>query len=121
MERRFGIALEYEREGPSVPIAGTNGIHVYRILQEALTNVARHSGANRAWVRLRTKNGAIELDVEDHGKGLTAEAPRRGLGIVAMRERAELLGGTVDLVQPPGGGTLVRLRIPLEARDAHDG
>jgi signal transduction histidine kinase len=61
----------------------------------------------------------IELDVEDHGKGTDAGGPRRGLGIVAMRERAEMLGGTIEFLKPPAGGTLVRLRVPIETRDAH--
>ena len=71
---------------------GTAGIHVYRVLQEALNNVARHSGADRAWVRLKHEAGVLELEVEDHGKGLGPD-PGRGLGVVAMRERADLLGG----------------------------
>lgn len=120
VERQFGIAVSYERDGPALPIDGTTSIHVYRVLQEALSNVARHSGATRAWVRLRSTEDMIELDVEDHGKGLAASR-RRGLGHVAMRERAEMLGGTIDFLQPAEGGTLVRLKVPLDARDPHDG
>ena len=56
----------------------------------------------------------IELDVEDHGSGTDAAAPRRGLGIIAMRERAEMLGGTVEFLRPPEGGTLVRLTVPFD-------
>jgi two-component system, NarL family, sensor histidine kinase LiaS len=55
----------------------------------------------------------VELEVEDHGKGLDAGTPRRGLGLVTMRERAELLGGTLELLRPRGRGTLVRLRVPV--------
>jgi signal transduction histidine kinase len=54
----------------------------------------------------------LELEIEDHGTGLDASPPRRGLGIVTMRERAELVGGTIEFVTPPEGGTLVRLKIP---------
>jgi signal transduction histidine kinase len=116
VERRFGINVSYEREGPPVPLDSPASIHVYRVLQEALSNVARHSGASNARVRLRSRDGALELEVEDHGKGLLA-APRRGLGIVTMRERAELIGGTIDFLTPPEGGTLVRLTVPLDRRD----
>ena len=77
--------------------------------------------AEQARVRLRSRHGSLELDVEDHGKGLDPAGPRRGLGIVAMRERAEMLGGTIDFLQPAPGGTLVRLRVPLENRDADEG
>ena len=92
---------------------GTTGIHVYRVLQEALNNVVKHSGAARAWVRLRIDAKRLELDVEDHGKGFAA-GPAHGLGIVAMRERADLLGGTLEFLRPPEGGTLVRLSVPFE-------
>jgi signal transduction histidine kinase len=118
VERQLGISVTYEREGPPIPIDTTAGIHVYRVMQEALSNVARHSGAKEAWVRLRSQEHAIELDVEDHGVGLAPAAGGRGLGLVGMRERAEMLGGTIDFLQPPGGGTLVRLKVPIESQDA---
>lgn len=121
IQRQFGMAVSYVREGPALPVDSTTSIHVYRVLQEALSNVARHSGAERAWVRLRFNNGLIEMDVEDHGKGIDAAPNHRGLGIVAMRERAELLGGTVEFLRPPEGGTLVRLKVPREAQEAGDG
>ena len=67
-------------------------------------------------MRLRDRpTTALELEVEDHGSGLDAATERRGLGIVTMRERAELLGGTMEFVRPARGGTLVRLRVPTTA------
>jgi signal transduction histidine kinase len=119
VERQTGVAVVYERDGPAIAIDATSAIHVYRVMQEALNNVARHSGATQAWVRLRSNGDMIELDVEDHGKGTTPAADRRGLGIVAMRERAEMLGGSLEFLQPASGGTLVRLRVPIEGKDAH--
>lgn len=113
VERQMGLSVSYERDGPPIDIDSTTGIHVYRVMQEALSNVARHSGAKEAWVRLHSKDGVIELDVEDHGTGTDATAPRRGLGIVAMRERAEMLGGSIEFLRPPAGGTLVRLNVPI--------
>jgi signal transduction histidine kinase len=112
-EKQFGIEVSYERYGDPVAIDEQTGIHVYRVLQEALGNVARHSGAKRASVRLRSSNGVLELEVEDHGAGFKTERLHRGLGLIAMRERAELLGGTVELTRPPQGGTLVKLRVPV--------
>jgi signal transduction histidine kinase len=61
----------------------------------------------------------IELDVEDQGKGTEAGAARRGLGIIGMRERAEMLGGTLEFLRPAEGGTLVRMRVPIQSRDEH--
>ena len=83
------------------------------MLQESLSNVARHSGAKRAIVRLRVSGGVLELEVEDHGSGLAGASGRRGLGIVAMRERAALVGGTLEFLRPAQGGTLVRMRVPV--------
>jgi len=114
VERQTGVAVSYERTTPSVPIDGTVAIHVYRIMQEALNNVARHSGAKQAWVRLRVTAGLLELDIEDHGAGMNGATPRRGLGIVTMRERAALVGGTIEFIRPREGGTLVRVRVPVK-------
>ena len=121
VERQNGMAITYERSGPPLPgtlTGGRGGIHVYRVLQEALNNVARHSGAERAWVRLRVDGPILELEVEDHGRGFTAETSHRGLGMIAMRERAGLVGGTIDFVRPEEGGALVRLRVPLARLEA---
>ncbi|HSL23703.1 MAG TPA: sensor histidine kinase [Vicinamibacterales bacterium] len=116
VKRQLGITVSFERSGPPVRVQKETGIHVYRILQEALRNVAHHSGAAEAAVRLRAVNGTLELDVEDHGAGLNGSPDRRGLGMVSMRERAELVGGTIEFATPPGGGTLVRLRVPANAQ-----
>ena len=120
VEKQLGLVVSYERTGVAVPVDATVGIHVYRVLQEALSNVARHSGADRVWVRLRYLTGVLELEVEDHGSGLGERTTRRGLGLVAIRERAELVGGTIEFVRPDEGGTLVRLRVPLEEPEAQD-
>jgi len=119
VERQTGLSVSYERDGPPIALDGTTAIHVYRVMQEALNNVARHAGVKEAWVRLRSRNDMIELDVEDHGSGTGAAASQRGLGIVAMRERAEMLGGAIEFLEPAGGGTLVRLRVPIEGKDAY--
>jgi signal transduction histidine kinase len=122
VERQAGIHVFYEKSGESFPVAGNAAIHVYRVVQEALNNVTRHSGAKESWVRLGFGPQSLEVEVEDHGKGFDAQATRQGIGLVAMRERAELLGGTVEFLQPArdadanpqGKGTLVRLRVPRE-------
>lgn len=114
VERQLAIEATYTQVGDPVPVDATIAIHVYRVLQEAISNVARHSGARTARIVLRFAPGALELDVADDGRGIgTTET--RGLGLVAMRERAELVGGTLELLQPEAGGTIVRLRVPLAA------
>jgi signal transduction histidine kinase len=118
VRRQLGLTVSFERSGPPVRLDKETGIHIYRILQEALSNVAHHAGTAEAAVRLRASDAALELDVEDHGTGLDATPERRGLGIVTMRERAELVGGTIEFTRPPGGGTLVRLHVPANAQGA---
>jgi signal transduction histidine kinase len=70
-------------------------------------------------VRLKFLSDALELEVEDHGKGLVAKTNGRGIGLVAMRERAEIIGGTLELLQPASGGTIVRLRIERQRVETH--
>jgi len=115
VERQTGIGISYEKSGTPFPIGGDSAVHVYRVLQEALNNVTRHSGANKAWVRLDFGESSLELEVEDRGIGLRADGRRQGLGMVAMRERAELLGGSISFQTPASGGTLVRLNVPKES------
>jgi signal transduction histidine kinase len=113
IRKQFAIKVFYRRDGDTVVVDDHTGIHVYRVLQEALSNVVRHAGATDASVRLRSADNTLELEVEDHGKGFSREPSRPGLGLIAMRERAELLGGTLECLRPPQGGTLIRLRVPL--------
>jgi signal transduction histidine kinase len=119
VEKQTGIGISYEKSGSAFPISGSASIHIYRVLQEALNNVARHAGVSRAWVRLRFLADSAELEVEDHGKGFTKEAANPGIGLVAMRERAQLLGGRLEFTTPPGGGTRVRLTVSKEKVEAH--
>jgi len=121
VERQSGIHIFYEKSGQSFPVNGSGAIHVYRVLQEALNNVTRHAGAKEVWVRLRFLPGSLNLEVEDHGRGIGGEAANKGIGMVAMRERAELLGGMIDVSKPAQGGTIVSLAIPRETLDGHAG
>ena len=98
-------------DGLSPLLQGT----VYRLLQEALTNVARHAGAQRVSVRLVRRTGSVELWVQDDGAGFKPGKSGR-LGLRGMRERAALLGGSVEVTSEPGAGTTITARIPV--RDA---
>jgi signal transduction histidine kinase len=119
VERQTGIAISYEKQGVPFPVDGGAGVHVYRVVQEALNNVARHSGAKAAWVRLRFLPAALELEVEDHGTGFAERTHKRGIGLVAMRERAELMGGQIAFSRPPEGGTRVHLEVPREKAESY--
>ena len=111
VERQLGMQVTYERTGEPAALDQMTTIHVYRVLQEAVNNVARHAGTSRAWVRLHTDASGLRLEVEDHGRGVQADR-RRGLGLVTMRERADLVGGAIEFQRPAAGGTLVRFTVP---------
>ena len=87
---------------------------LYRVLQESLTNVARHSGANNAWVVLGESGNMLQLEVEDDGHGIVAAdfARSRSLGLKGMRERVRYIGGSVEIGHAPRGGTRVLVRVP---------
>ncbi len=114
VERQNGIAIHYQKLGDPRPISNDARIHIYRILQEALNNIVRHSKAKEAWVRLQYEPQGLLLEVEDQGIGIQSNGLKRGIGLVAMRERAELLKGTIQWLPREPGGTIVRLQVPQE-------
>jgi signal transduction histidine kinase len=99
---------------------------IYRVVQEALTNVSRHAQASKAVVSVTERGGVVQASVTDDGKGLPDASrlgPRGdglegGFGMSGMRERAELVGGELELVPAQGGGTMMRLTVPLAGRPA---
>jgi len=119
-EKQTGIVVHYEKEGESRAVDRDVAIHVYRVLQEALNNVARHSKSARAEVRLKFDREELVLEVEDHGVGFGERSEGRGMGLTSMRERAELIHGRIELLKQDGGGTLVRLTVPT-TEEAHAG
>ncbi len=117
-EKRSRIRCFYH-PGGEPRITDKAATAVYRIVQEALTNVARHSGASRVDVLLRVEEGALLLSVEDDGRGFDPKRldESKGLGVIGMRERASLVGGTLSIGPGPGGGIRIELRIPLAAAE----
>jgi signal transduction histidine kinase len=99
---------------------------LYRVVQEALTNVSRHAKATRAVISVNERDGKVTATVTDDGEGLPEGGPSRprtpgeelkgGFGVSGMRERAELVGGELELVPAPGGGATMRLTVPLVGR-----
>jgi signal transduction histidine kinase len=93
---------------------------VFRILQESLTNIARHARATEIDVQFVEDPDLVTLSIADNGRGITTAqiADSRSIGLVGMRERAQAFGGSVEITGAPGGGTLVRVRIPLDQENA---
>jgi two-component system sensor histidine kinase UhpB len=97
-----------------LPLAEEQELVVYRVAQEALTNVARHANASQVQLRLERTDERVTLTVRDDGQGLPSDAAPSSHGISGMRERAMLIGAQLAITGPPGGGTQVQLSIPLD-------
>ena len=114
--RLGGLDVVVRREGEAAELPAGVDLSAYRIVQEALTNTLRHARATRAEVTVRYHDGAVELEIRDDGRGAPgALVNGAGQGLVGMRERAALLGGTLEAGPLPGGGYRVHARLPLEA------
>jgi PAS domain S-box-containing protein len=111
---RQGVQIDYKHEAQS-PLPGETGLCLFRVLQEALHNAAKHSGASRIEVELSEESGEIHLTIRDFGKGFDVESVKqaKGLGLVSMRERVRLVDGTITIDSKPMGGTTIRVRVPL--------
>ncbi|WP_017599462.1 sensor histidine kinase, partial [Nocardiopsis lucentensis] len=111
--RRAGIEVRVETAGRPRRLPVGTDTAAYRTVQEALTNVVRHSGAASATVRIDHRDTSLDIEVTDDGHG-TVGPPEPGNGITGMAERAALLGGTVDARPLDGGGFRVRAHLPLD-------
>jgi signal transduction histidine kinase len=114
-EKQTGKEVTVSTTGDPVLITGQVAIHSFRIVQEALTNAARHSGTSKAEVNMTFSDDSLSVSVRDFGCGLGAKKKTEGtgLGLIAMRERAELVNGKLNISSAPGNGTVVSLSIPL--------
>jgi PAS domain S-box-containing protein len=117
--RRTGIACELTVDPETMEFGNRLASQLYRMAQEALTNVARHAQASTVTVRLyEDRFGKITLSVQDNGKGMNEHQQRnaKSFGLIGMRERVALLGGTLEIRSAPGAGTAVEVVIPQAAR-----
>jgi signal transduction histidine kinase len=114
-EERTGIECEVSLSDELLRIDGTVASTVYRIVQESLTNVARHSNAARVELRVRVRATEMLLEVRDDGRGITSQevGSARSLGLIGIRERAAMVGGNTRFEGIAGRGTIVSVRIPI--------
>ena len=113
-ERQTGIRTTAAISGTPVRITGQPAIHCFRIVQEALNNAAKHSGTKEAQVSIVFGDSDLRVSVKDFGRGVaSSKKTGKGLGLIAMHERAELIGGKLEFVSSPEAGTTVRVLIPI--------
>lgn len=114
------LFCSFEHEGPAPPLGADGAINVFRIVQEALTNVVRHAQASSVSVRLRTERSRCRLEIEDDGRGFDPAAVRRGLGLLGIEERVRAMGGSLSLATAAGRGTKFGIDIPLSEPADHE-
>ncbi|HET7764240.1 MAG TPA: PAS domain S-box protein [Burkholderiales bacterium] len=113
---RTGIPCRLHIQPADIELAEPHASALYRILQESLTNVARHAGATRVDVALEKADGAVTLSVRDDGRGFSPAEARahKTYGLLGLRERTMLLGGEAGIASEPGRGTTINVRLPLQ-------
>jgi two-component system, NarL family, sensor histidine kinase UhpB len=111
VSRRTGLQVERRIAADLPPLDPEEELVVYRIAQEALTNIVRHAGAPRAVLTLHARDGHVELEVSDAGAGFEPAGAFDGTGLLGMRERALLVGAELEMRSAPGVGTSLRLRL----------
>lgn len=114
-QRQHGITLNYHKEGDPPPFTPSRAIHLYRILQEALSNIARHARVTHAAVRWRSRDGHFQLQVEDQGPGIPPDGAK-GIGLAAMRERAALLNAELS-IDSSKNGTIITVQCDYSGED----
>ncbi len=119
-QERTGIKCDLKTAPEELTLDDGRSTTVFRIVQEALTNIARHAGATEVQARLQEEPGRLLLEVRDNGRGITREqvSSNKSLGLTGMRERARLWKGSVTIKGTEGKGTVVSVEIPLDEPSA---
>ena len=112
--QRNGIEIDLEMDSV-IPISPDDSLTLFRIMQESLTNIARHSGDNHIDIKLIEEDGSINFRISDNGVGITEDSlnSNKSYGIIGMKERASSLAGTCDIYSEKGKGTIINLIFPL--------
>lgn len=115
--QRSGIPCEFAADAPDIDLPDPQATAVFRMLQECLTNITRHAGATQVEINLERGADEVVISVRDNGRGYDMLAPRKAgsFGLLGLRERANLIGGSVIITSKPAQGTLVEIHVPLNA------
>ena len=114
-QERTGISVKCDCDQESVNLTGEQSTAVFRIFQEAMTNILRHAQATTVHIQLHKENRAVNLIISDNGRGITDDekSGQRTLGLLGMRERAHLIRGTININGSDGKGTVITVQIPI--------
>jgi len=117
LARRSAVPVELDA-GVSGRLPAAIEAAVYFVVSEALTNAAKHASASLVSVDVAAHNGSVKVEIDDDGVGVGGADPARGSGLIGLRDRVEALGGSIDISSPAGGGTALRVEIPIVERVA---
>lgn len=121
--KESGVQVEVEHGNDAIRLPPHLEIMLFRILQEAVSNILRHAGASKVIINLRLKDDYVALEIKDNGRGFDVEKTKEGavtrkqLGLLGMQERISLVNGTVKVESTPGEGTTLRVYVPLRIED----
>ncbi|MGZ8263584.1 MAG: PAS domain S-box protein [Burkholderiales bacterium] len=118
LSERTGVVVSLTGEKGEVDLQEPYATAVYRMVQEALTNVARHSGASSVEVQVEVRDSRLYVRIADNGRGFNPDPSRKSFGVLGIRERARTLGGSARVFSPDEGGTVVEIEIPYRTRTA---
>jgi PAS domain S-box-containing protein len=113
VSQQHGISIDLIDQDVPDSIANNISLCLFRVLQEGLNNLVKHSGAERAKVELSGCDGILSLKVSDAGRGFDHESRKRGLGLISMKERLQMVGGELSLHSAPGAGTEIKAEVRL--------
>ncbi|MBO9659672.1 MAG: HAMP domain-containing protein [Chitinophagaceae bacterium] len=111
-ERRYSIRTVFQSEMADISVSPLIGTGLFRIFQESLTNIARHSNAHQVKAYLKLNNNSLKLTITDDGKGFEPDEQTKTLGLLGMKERAIMIGGELGIYSSPGRGTTITVTIP---------
>jgi PAS domain S-box-containing protein len=114
LQRHLAIEIRFTSHGPSRQVPADVSLCLFRVLQEALINAAKHADTRRIVVELRGARRLLRLRIRDFGTGFAIGSATEGVGLVSMRERVALVGGTFSIVSSPGSGTEINVHVPLD-------
>jgi signal transduction histidine kinase len=114
-EAKSGIACRYDIRLEDVDLNRQQSTDMFRVFQEAMTNILRHAQATRVDISLKKEDNEIVLTIRDDGRGITADekSGRQSLGLLGMRERVSLIGGAIDITGAAGKGTVITVRLTI--------
>jgi signal transduction histidine kinase len=120
-EARTGIVCQIDSLVEKVDLSREKATAVFRILQEALTNVLRHARATKVNITIAEEGGEFAFEIRDNGRGITEDekAGSQSLGLIGMRERAHLVGGRIEVSGVEARGTVLTLRVPIHGQDSN--